>query len=82
MLSLAVTGLALSSVYANIAELRTNARALSLAIAGLQTRYGRRRRRRSFDFTDLDDLLSEGNPSSVQKKKGLNKNYFCNFLFR
>ena len=81
MLSLAVTGLALSSVYANIAELRTNARALSLAIAGLQTRYGRRRRRRSFDFTDLDDLLSEGNPSSVQKK-GLNKNYFCNFLFR
>ena len=80
MLSLAVTGLALSSVYANIAELRTNARALSLAIAGLQTRYGRRRRRRSFDFTDLDDLLSEGNLLSVKKKR-LNKNYFRNFLF-
>ena len=80
MLSLAVTGLALSSVYANIAELRTNARALSLAIAGLQTRYGRRRRRRSFDSTDLDDLLSEGNLLSVKKKR-LNKNYFRNFLF-
>ena len=57
MFSLAITGLALSSIYANIAELRTNARALSLAIAGLQTNYGRRR---SFGSIEVEELLSEG----------------------
>ena len=62
MFSLAITGLALSSVYANIAELRTNARALSLAIAGLQTRAGRRR---GFGSTELEELLSEGKSISL-----------------
>ena len=57
MFSLAVTGLALSSIYANIGELRRDARALSLAIAGLQTRYGRRR---AFRSLEIDEVLSEG----------------------
>ena len=57
MFSLAITGLALSSIYANIAELRTNARHVSLAIAGLQTRYGRRR---SSGSIEIEELLSEG----------------------
>ena len=57
MFSLAITGLALSSIYANIAELRTNARHVSLAIAGMQTRYGRRR---SFGSIEIAKPLTEG----------------------
>ena len=57
MFSLAVTGLALSSIYANIDELRRDAGHLTQAIAGLQTRYGRRR---SFGSIEIDELLNEG----------------------
>ena len=57
MFSLAVTGLALSTIYANIGELQRDARALTLAIAGLQTRYGRRR---GFQSIEIEELLSEG----------------------
>lgn len=57
MFSLAITGLTLTSIYSNIGNLQRDARSLTLAIAGLQTRYGRRR---GFGSIELEELLSEG----------------------
>ena len=74
MFSLAITGLALTSIYSNIGNLQRDADSLTLAIAGLQTNYGRRR---GFGSLDLEELLSEGNRVKVYLLVGNRNNILC-----